>query len=103
MSFQVATNSPLELRLSYFIQSLFESGYLQQFKTQSLNLIRQVTKADILYASALESSFAASFTSFTIEQIMPYFIVCNIGLLLSFIVFIGEIVHFKWCLDTPND
>lgn len=99
MSYQIATNSPLELRLTFFVQNLFESGYLEQFKTHSLNLIRQVTKADILYASALESSFAASFTSFTIEQILPYFIVCNIGLLLAFLVFIGEIVYFKWSTD----
>lgn len=102
MSYQVATNSSLELRLSFFVQSLFESGYFEQFKTHSLNLIRQVTKADILYASALDSSFAASFTSFTIEQIMPYFILCNIGLLLSFLVFVGEIIYFKWSVGAGN-
>lgn len=96
MSFQVATDSPLELRLTIFMQTLIESGYLEQFKANSLNLIRQVTKADILYASALESSFAASFTSFSIEQIMPYFIVCNVGLLLSIVVFFGEIVFYKY-------
>lgn len=102
MSYQVATNSSLELRLSVFVQSLLESGYLEQFKTHSLNLIRQATKADILYASALDSSFAASFTSFTIEQIMPYFILCNIGLLLSFFVFVGEIIYFKWSVGAGN-
>lgn len=98
MSYHVATNSPLELRLTFIVQAIVESGLFQKYGTHSMDLIRRIPKATMLFASALDSSFAASYTSFTIEQIMPYFIVCNIGFMISLLVFIGEIIYFKWSI-----
>lgn len=96
MAFQVSTHSPLGMKLQNIIQSTVENGYMEFVENYALTLIRRLTKADQHYASSLDTSRSPSFTTYNTAQILPFYVCFNIGIVIALLVFLGELVYFKY-------
>lgn len=95
MSFELATNSPLESRLTKLILKTIESGYMKRGEDIAFELIR--THAVF---SALRSNTTAGDTnnslimSYVSTKIFTYIVVFCACYLIAIVVFAAEIVYF---------
>lgn len=96
MSFEVATNSPLEARFTSLVRILIESGYMQRCEAKALELIRTMAMTNLSQADAMEAPDDTTFSSFSSDKILPYFVVFNIGLFVAFLIFIAEIMYDRY-------
>lgn len=96
MAFQVSSHSPLDIKLQNTAQTAIENGYVKFIENFALTLIHRLTKADQHYASSLDTSRSPSFTTCKTAQILPFYVCFNIGLAIALLVFLGELVYFKY-------
>lgn len=104
MSFEVATNSPLESRLSILIQRLIESGYMKHGEEMACDLIRDYTVFTALHSNttAGEGKDAVALTSYMTDKIFIYGIIFSVGYVVAFVIFFAEIIHFRYWKNTPE-